>query len=194
MAKKSSKSFSEAEILQALQSGEGVKRQQFSGILYEKHFEYIYTGVKRYNISFETAHDAYGDAIIKVCRKVQRGEFRGESKLSSYLFRAFSNRCVDKIRRSASNLITDDIEEHYDLPDKALTIMQELELQEQWEEVSKHLDELGERCRHLLIDTEYYGYSLQEVADRRGISNAATAGNLKYRCLKRLRKLLGMSN
>ncbi len=183
------KKISEAEIIAGIQAT-GAQRQQYAGWLYEKYFDFIYAGAKRYSLSFEQAHDAYGDAIIKVCQQIQKGAYEGKGKLSSYLFRAFLNRCVDIIRRNASYIQQEDIAAHYDLPATAKGILEEMEHAEQWEAVNAAMDDLGDKCKRLLLDTEYYGYSLEEVAQRTGYNKAATVANMKYRCLKRLKDLL----
>ena len=187
--KKLKKKISEAEIIAGIQSA-GAQRQQYAGYLYEKYFDFIYAGAKRYNLQFDQAHDAYGDAIIKVCQQIQKGAYEGKGKLSSYLFRAFLNRCVDIIRRNASYITQEDIADHYDLPSQAKSVLEELEHSEKWAQADKAMDELGKKCKRLLLDTEYYGYSLEEVAQRTGYNKASTVANMKYRCLKRLKELL----
>ncbi len=187
--KKLKKNIPEAELIQGIKE-EGALRQHYSGLLYEQYFDFIYAGVKRYSLSFDQAHDAFSDAIIKVCRQIQKGALDGDSKLSAYLYRAFCNRCVDNIRKNASSIMQEDIADHYELPSPVRSILEEMEQQEKWNKLQIAMDELGEKCKRLLLEIDYYGYSQEEVAQRMGYNKASTVANMKYRCLKRLKEIL----
>lgn len=186
------KNIPEAELIKGIKE-EGALRQHYAGLLYEQYFDFIYAGKKRYSLDFEQAHDAFGDAVIKVCTAIQKGALDNGGKLSAYLFRAFSNRCVDKIRRNASSIMQEDIAEHYDLPSAAKDVLTEMEQQEKWQQMETAMDELGEKCKRLLLEIEYYGYSQEEVAQRMGYNKASTVANMKYRCLKRLKEILHLN-
>ena len=193
MAKKNQKKFSDEEILEGLRQ-EGLGERRFTQIFYEQYMDFIYSGIKRHGLSFEESQDAYSDAVIGVCKHIRQGNFRGESKLSTYLFQSFSNRSVDRIRKKSSHIIAEEIEQYAHIPDKARNILKQLELQDDLSEVKKLMDQLGEKCRRLLIEAEYYGYSMDEIAERMGFNKASTASNIKYRCMKRLRDLLAQKN
>lgn len=189
MAKKNKNNFSDQEIIKGLQQ-EGLDNRRFTQLFYEQFMDFIYSGIKRHGLSFEDAQDAYSDAIIGVCRQINKGAFRGESKLSTYLFQSFSNRCVDRTRKSSSHIIEEDLEQYTHLPEKARNILNLLELKEDVNRVKALMAQLGEKCRRILMESEYYGYSMEEIAERMGFNKAATASNIKYRCMKRLKDLL----
>lgn len=184
---------SDQEIINGLQAG-GASRERYARILYQTYIKFIFAGVKRYKISEELAQDAYADAVVKVCAHIEQDKFRQDSKLSSYLFQAFSNRCVDKLRSTTSYVFEEDITAFYDLPTRGQGILQQLSISDDLAKLEQLMDTLGKNCKRLLIDTEYYGYSLKEVAEKLGFNKAATAANMKYRCLKQLRELLGLTN
>jgi RNA polymerase sigma factor (sigma-70 family) len=177
------------ELREALQAG-GLSRRRSTRLLYEKYQDFIYAGIKRYRLSFEEAQDAYSDAIIGVCRQVEAGRFEGKSKLSTYLFQAFSNRCVDRTRKISSHVIEEDIEQYPEIPERALSVIKKLEITEDVNRLQEIMGQLGERCRQILMDAEYHGYTMAEIAEKMGFNNAATASNIKYRCMSRLRKIL----
>ncbi len=189
MAKKNKKAYPDQQILDGLLA-DGLSERRYTQLFYEQYMDFIYSGIKRHGLSFEDAQDAYSDAVIGTCRQIRQGRFRGESKLSTYLFQAFSNRCVDRIRKNSSHVIEEEVEQYQHLPDKARNILKQLELQEELSEVKRLMDQLGEKCRRILIEAEYYGYTMEEIAERMGFNKGATASNIKYRCMKRLRDLL----
>jgi RNA polymerase sigma factor (sigma-70 family) len=67
---------------------------------------------------------------------------------------------------------------------------QEQELREAVEEeqraklAEKVLDQLGERCRELLVLFYNKGLKLKDIASRMGYSSENTAKNQKYKCLE----------
>lgn len=180
----------DAEIIEGIRSG-GIRRQKLATQIYQQYMGYVYKGQKRYKLSLEDARDAYADAVTGVCRHIREGRFRGESKLSTYLFKSFSNRCVDKIRRLTSNSNVEWDELVPTMPDKAKTMIQELVIREDTERLLSLMDELGDNCKKILIDSEYYGFNMEEIAERIGFKNAASVSSMKYRCLNKLKKLLG---
>ncbi|MEO0899188.1 MAG: sigma-70 family RNA polymerase sigma factor [Bacteroidota bacterium] len=181
------------EIIQQIRSG-GIGRQKYASKIYTQYMGYVIKGKQRYRLSMEEAQDAYADAVIGICRHIEEGRFRGESKLSTYLFKAFSNRCVDKLRRRASNKNVAWEEILPTMPDKAKNMIQELILKEKTDLLLALMDKLGESCKKILIDSEYYGFSMDEIAERTGFKNAASVSSMKYKCMDKLRKLLRERN
>ncbi len=49
--------------------------------------------------------------------------------------------------------------------------------------------DLGEPCRTILEDFFIRGYSMQQITDKMGYTNADNAKNQKYKCLLRLKKI-----
>ena len=56
------------------------------------------------------------------------------------------------------------------------------------------IQEMGDSCQKILIDWGYYGYSMEEIAQRAQLSNAESARSMKYKCLKKLRSLIQKAN
>lgn len=181
---------SDQDIIEGIRQG-GTARQRLASQIYQQFMGYVYKGQQRYKLSLDEALDAYADAITGVCRHIEAGKFRGESKLSTYLFKSFSNRCVDKLRRRASNANVEWEDLTPTMPDKAKTMIQELVVKEDTQRLLALMDELGENCKKILIDSEYYGFNMEEIAERIGFKNAASVSSMKYRCLDKLKKLIG---
>lgn len=177
------------EIIEGIRAG-GILRQKLAAQIYQQYMGYVYKGQQRYKLNLEEARDAYADAITGVCRHIEEGRFRGESKLSTYLFKSFSNRCVDKLRRRASNANVEWESLVPTMPDKAKTMIQEIVLKEDTERLLALMDQLGENCKKILIDSEYYGFNMEEISERIGFKNAASVSSMKYRCMDKLKKLL----
>ena len=64
------------------------------------------------------------------------------------------------------------------------------------EEVEEHielakscLEKLGDPCKSILELFYYHKMSMEDIQQHAGYKNSATAKNIKYKCLRRLRKL-----
>lgn len=138
--------------------------------------------------------DAYIDAVDAVIKKVLSHEYNDElAKLSTLLYQIFSNKCIDQLRRITNhknewrrNL--DSITE--DLPVKSQDFLQSIMEQDELEDVMEVMDRLGENCKDLILDFDYWGYKPEEVAKRRGYKNGKSASQAKYRCMEELRKMI----
>jgi len=174
MAKRKDDLYLDEEIVAGILAG-GSQRQKYTNYLYDRYHRYIYTGIKKYKISLEQAQEAFADALIGVCKQIDNQKFRGESSISSYLFRAFSNRCVDKLRSATSYIGEEELEDHLNVPAYAHNMLQRMELKESWQQVSQLMDELGEQCKRLILDSEYFGFTMDELAQKMGFNKASTA-------------------
>lgn len=180
---------SDASILEAIRQG---GRSQERGIkqLYELHFTLVAEGRRRYNqLSEEELISAYNSAIISLRRQILENTFRGDSTLKTYLYRIFQNKCIDTLRKNSTNREMPVAE----LPEEASPqpgIIRRLIAREHFEWLQSLLDRLGEPCRQILLDSEYWGYSPGEIAERIGFRNARSVSSKKYTCLQQLKKLV----
>ena len=93
--------LSDHKIIQALQQG-GYERERMEYQFYDAYSHYLIKAQRKYRLSEEDAVQAYGDAVISVIHQVIDGSFRGQSKLSTYLYQVFQYKCVDLIRKNTT--------------------------------------------------------------------------------------------
>lgn len=182
------KDWSDKKLIDALSQG-GTQHESATLFLLKKYAYYIPTIAKKTGLSQEEALDQYTDAIVDMSEQVRKGQFKGDSKLSSYLYKICYFKCVDLSRKKATNKIEyrDQIPEVSD-PLQNTTAF--LETKENIKRVQQQLDKLPAPCKQILLDWGYWGYSMTEIAERAGLSNASQAKDRKYKCLKKLRTLL----
>ncbi|MEO1451962.1 MAG: sigma-70 family RNA polymerase sigma factor, partial [Bacteroidota bacterium] len=177
-------------LMADIQQG-GVPRERAVGSLYSQLQGYIGKGMKRYRMSEALAREAFHLALQKVVQAIEWGHFEGKSKISTYFHPIFFHRCVDILRREASHKQTSELEDYMlNLPDMAQDILRDLQAKEELHQLHSLLDQLGEKCRQLLILTEWKGESLKAVANMLGYRSAAVAGTSKNRCMGRLKALI----
>ena len=182
------KAYSDQEVINGIKQGGAIK-QRFTNYLYKQYAGFVYNGVKKYHITLENAVDAYGDSIIGLCNRIENHHFQTEGNLSGYLYRSFCNRCVDRVRKKTSS-----IDEKIELmPNMSMESRNALTSLIEKEEVSKLrnlLDQLGGKCREILILSEYYGYSVEEITQKLGFKNPNSLSSQKYRCMSRLKAII----
>lgn len=182
------KSYSESELISGLQAG-GIQRERSTDLLIKHHRNLISRGKKRYGLSDQVAEETYLDAIMSLCQQVELGKFRGESRLSTYLHRIFENKCKNRLRddKEARYSWVDDMP---DMPAKARTVLEQLELAEELDHAKHLLAQLGGRCKEILLLSELQGYSQQEIADQLGLKSARVVATSRYRCLTKLKQAI----
>ena len=73
------------------------------------------------------------------------------------------------------------------LPDAARSALQNLSVQDEMERLDRHLRDLGEKCRAMIL-ANGEGYSDDEIAQKMGYNSAAVAKTSRLRCLEKLRE------
>lgn len=180
--------YTATEIIEMINAG-GLKRQKAIQFIYydrsykEKIFNYI-----KNNSGGETdAEDMYHEGIIVLDRNIRNGKFRGESSIPVYLFSICKFLWMNQIRKRAK---VDMVEDNSKLDDvEELTPEASFVQEEKKELLRKLLSQLGEKCKQIL-ELWRLSYSMEEIASKMGLSNAAAARKQKYKCHKSLVKLL----
>ncbi|MEL7530100.1 MAG: sigma-70 family RNA polymerase sigma factor [Bacteroidota bacterium] len=180
------------DLIEAIRS-RGGEEQAAMRMIYRQYWGYTIKGQRQYRISEEQAIDAYEDAIIGLSRQLQKPDFQLEGSLGGYLYRSFCNRCVDRLRKSSS-LPTEELDRASRLPSKARNVLEQLSQREEVAALVALMDKLGGKCKQLLLEAEYYGYSIEELVSRLGFKDANSLASQKYRCMKKLRELIKKKN
>lgn len=181
----------DADIVAGLQAG-GSARTSVENRLYEKYLHFIREGTRKHRLTQEDCTSAYDDAVLAVIEQVNTGRFLGQSKLETYLYQIFTNKCVDLIRKKTTNReqvhnavsIDDSL---LQIPDPARSVVQELISQHDTERLHQHLHSLGDKCRQMLLAWGE-GYSDEEIAKQMNYNTSSVAKTSRLRCLEKLRE------
>lgn len=161
--------------------------------LYRQYWGYTIKGQRQYRISEEEAIEAYEDALIGLTRQLHKADFQLQASIGGYLYRAFCNRCVDRVRKNSS-MTMESIDEMHFLSAKARNHLQALLEKEEVGQLISLMDKIGQKCKRLLLEAEYYGYSIDELVQRLGFKDANSLASQKHRCMKKLRELIRKKN
>lgn len=181
----------EKDIITGLEAG-GVQRRIAEKALFEQYFYLIRHGSKKYSISEDDAASAYSDAIISIIDNVAGHKFEGRSSLKSYIYKVFLNKCVDIVRKETTNKSrvnkTTDLNDFLNMmPDNTKSIIQKIIDANQQMVLKQKLQEIGEKCKQLLLYFED-GYSDKEIAAIMSYNSSDVVKTSRLRCLEKLRK------
>lgn len=134
----------------------------------------------------EDGRDIFQDAIYILIKKLSKPNFELSSKLSTFLFGIAKNLWLRKLTAKgldaaaySAELNTGHLSE--DEQDQLFKV----------KKMKVALEKLGEPCRGILTEFYYNQSSMKEIAELYHYSNPEHAKNQKYKCLMRLKKLMG---
>jgi RNA polymerase sigma factor (sigma-70 family) len=147
-----------------------------------KHFPMMRKMILNKGGNAEDAEDIFQEALIIFCRKVKEPGFQLTAQSSTYLFSVCRFLWKDELKKR-KHLTSIDFETGFNPAEEKE--MEDLAQQEHRAELAeKVLNELGERCRELLLLFYNAGLKLKDIASKMGYNSESTAKNQKYKCLE----------
>jgi len=127
--------------------------------------------------------DIVNEILTNAIEKIQKGEFRGESSIGTFIYTITSRRIIDYIRQKSK--ILKHIPEPADFPDP----QEQIENKERAELMARALKKLKPKYRKVLYLYYYKEFSREEVAEKLGISPRRVSERVNY-SQKLLKKFL----
>lgn len=173
----------DAGLVAACVSG---RREAFD-VIVERHRRTVYQVCYRFMSNHEDASDLSQEAFVRAWRGLKT--FKGESQLSTWLYRIAVNVCLNKV--SAKTPAIEPIEALERLEDtRTEGARSRLLREERAATVRKAIAGLPKRQRATLILRSYHDMSHQQIADILGSSVGAVKANF-FHALANLKKILG---
>ena len=178
--------MSENDVIARIKSGD----EQLLGSIYQKYRqEFISWLIRNYSCNVEEAKEVYQLAIMIFYENIINERLTTmTSSIKSYLFAIGKNKMLEQLK--FNNRFTHNMDGTLNLlnDDQSIEEVEEKESTLQLVEQCLHL--LGEPCSSLLSLYYYHRKSMVEIAEQLGYKNTDTTKNQKYKCMKRLKKLL----
>jgi RNA polymerase sigma factor (sigma-70 family) len=184
--------YTDQEIVEQLRQS-GTDKRRIEEQLFNRYAYFIREGMTKHALSEDESFNAYSDTILAALDNINKDNFESRASLKTYLFQIFHNKCVDLLRKRATNknsvnrpeMISDRLMQ---LSDSARSIVQTLVDKADWQRLREKLNELEDKCRQILM---YWGenYSDREIASFLQYKTADVVKTSRLRCLERLRKL-----
>lgn len=150
--------------------------------------EFVAWAIKSYACTNEQAVDAYQSSIMVFYENIMKGKLTElSSSVKTYLFAVGKNKVMEQKRSAQKMVVGIDAHESYL---KGQTTEDDDRQEEMLQVVEMGLGELGDPCHAILRNYYYHKQSMEEIATAMDYKNAETVKNLKYKCIKRLRKIV----
>ncbi len=141
---------------------------------------HVYNLAYKLTGSEQDALDVSQDVFLRAYQNLR--SFRGDSRMSVWLYRLTYNASMDLIKRSRRGTVVqmpaDDEGAELELPDLAPLPDEELERREELEAVRDALSELDEDKRRILLMREYRDMSYADIARALGIEEGTVKSRL----------------
>lgn len=132
----------------------------------------------------QDAEDIFQEALIVFYRRIKDPNFLLTSKPSTYLFGVCRFLWKDELKKRR-HIVSGDAEVFAGPADAGESAIGEaMEKENRARLAEKALEQLGERCRELLVLFYNRRLSLKEIALTMGYTSENTAKNQKYKCLE----------
>ena len=159
--------------------------------VYEDNREKFLNFGYQFNLTKDDLLDIYQDAYIILYENIMIGKLTTlSSSISTYLISIGKYKILDRLRKNKKVvhnhfLSQKTIEEttlmSFEMENESLTKNEVL--------LKKYFDELGEKCKAILIMFYYKKYSIKEIVAEGNYNSENVAKSQKSRCLKTLRHL-----
>jgi RNA polymerase sigma-70 factor (ECF subfamily) len=152
----------------------------------EKYKQKVYYMALDMTGNHHDAEDLSQEVFIKVFGAIK--DFRGDSKLSSWLYRIAMNTCIDKTRRKRLKLVELD-ERVAEKPSSGDNPQRAMEARSTQKQIDQALQKLPPRQRCIFVMRHYNEMMLREIAENLKISEGTVKAQL-FRAVHRLQKEL----
>jgi RNA polymerase sigma factor (sigma-70 family) len=175
--------FSDSELVEAI----GDKKMLEAAIsqLYQEHAEITRSFIMGKGGTEQDADDIFQETIVSFIDSVQKGKFRQESGIRTFLISISKHLWYNEIRKrqragKREKVFETDRDEE---ADGISHIIQDRELKQQ---MNKLLTELGDSCRKILELFYYENLPMKEIVSHLHYENEQVVRNKKYKCLQQL--------
>lgn len=175
--------LNDEELLTALRSGS----EQALGAVYKNYFPMILHFITQNSGTEQEAKDVYQEAMIVLYEHLKDGDFALSCKIKTYIYSVCRRLWLKKLAQKSR--FVGKIEDFETFIPFARDEGESEERDDQFKAMQESMADLGEPCRTILEDFFIRGYSMQQITDKMGYTNADNAKNQKYKCLLRLKKI-----
>ncbi|TGE21353.1 sigma-70 family RNA polymerase sigma factor [Hymenobacter aquaticus] len=151
--------------------------------LYQRAFPLVRRYVQQHGGAAPDAKDVFQDALVIFYEKATTPDFVLSSSVSTYLLGISRNLWRRELSRRGRLPLTEFTDEH-----AAHLAEPEAPAEPPTLPVLDYVEQLGERCKSILLAFYYFQQPLEQIADAHHYQSVRSATVQKFKCLERLRK------
>jgi RNA polymerase sigma factor (sigma-70 family) len=175
--------FSDSELVDSIKQKDLLEQAVIQ--LYEEHAEITRSFIMGKGGTEQDADDIFQETIVAFIDTVQKGKFRQESGVRTFMVSISKHLWYNEIRRKQRAGNREKLfETGRDQEEDGISgVIQDRELKN---ELSRLLGELGESCKKILELFYYENLSMKEIVSHLHYENEQVVRNKKYKCLQQL--------
>ncbi len=175
--------FSDSDLVEAIREKEML--EQAISQLYIDHAETTRSFIMGKGGAEQDADDIFQETIVSFIDIVQKGKFRQESSIGTFLISISKNIWYNEIRRRQRAGNREKIFE-MDRNQEEGAVSETIQEREMKQQLNKLLQEVGESCRRILSLFYFENLSMKEIVSQMHYENEQVVRNKKYKCLQQL--------
>ncbi|MBT6514649.1 MAG: sigma-70 family RNA polymerase sigma factor [Crocinitomicaceae bacterium] len=161
---------------------------QMLNIVYTTHYPMIRKLVLDNSGSEAEAKDVFQEAIIILHENINTKGFNLTCKIKTYIYSVSRNIWLKELKKRLPQ--TKDLNDHIQFVDINRDFEKHEEKKLRLNKINQALNEIGEPCKSILVYFFFNQLTMEEIAAKMGYTNADNVKNQKYKCFKRLKKLV----
>jgi RNA polymerase sigma factor (sigma-70 family) len=179
--------YTDAELIAAISAGRELN--DAIRFIYQQYSQATSSFIMQHGGSEQDADDIFQETVVAFIEVVQKGKYRGEASVKTFLNSIARNYWFNEIKkRDRSGLRDKQFELSRDKNEADVShYISEMERKRQLREL---VDQLGESCRKVLLLFYYENLSMKEMVEHLPYDNEQVVRNKKYKCLQALAGLI----
>jgi RNA polymerase sigma factor (sigma-70 family) len=175
--------YSDSDLLEAISEKDLLEQAILQ--LYQDHSEVTRSFIMGKGGTEQDADDIFQETIVSFIDSVQKGKFRQESGIRTFLISISKNLWYNEIRKRQRSGNREKIFE-MDRDQVEGSVAETIQDRELKQQLNQLLQELGESCRKILVLFYYENLSMKEIVLHLHYENEQVVRNKKYKCLQQL--------
>lgn len=175
--------YTDAELIATISAGRDLNGA--IRYLYRQYSQATSSFIMQHGGNEQDADDIFQETVVAFIDVVQKGKFRMEASVKTFLNSIARNYWFNEIKkRGRSGLRDRQFERSRDRNEA--DVSHHIVEMEKKRQLRGLVDQLGEACRKVLLLFYYENLSMKEMVDRLPYENEQVVRNKKYKCLQQL--------
>ncbi|GAB3983297.1 hypothetical protein GCM10028806_56350 [Spirosoma terrae] len=178
------------QLYESLRDGQEAAFEYLYRLLYQRISSYIFASGGNRADTKNVVHESIITFLFNLHH--EKYQWREEAELTTYVIKIARHKWSEMVRAKKQPISLDLATLSSDAEPASSSDGDELDFEDRRILVEKNMMLLGDKCRQCIDLFYFQKKTMQEIAARLGWANEDVAKKEKYRCLKKLRQLIGL--
>lgn len=178
--------FKDIDLIQNIKANKNLNAA--IGFIYQEYFEYLSALIIHNSGTGQDAQDIIQEVIVDFINAVQRGKFREEASVKTFLHAMTRNTWLNELKKRGRSEKRDKVFELNRLQDNSSE--DTYEQRESRKQLLDMFNKLGDGCKKILTLFYFEELSMKEILEQTTYENEQVVRNKKHKCFKELVSLI----